>query len=55
MRERPTVAVLLRLAALVVFAIAAVLCFVTDTPDVFTVLGLVNAGLALWVAGTIAP
>lgn len=46
-----TVNVLLRVAALVLFILAAVFAFVTDS-DVETILGLISAGLAAWVGST---
>lgn len=45
---------ILRIAALVCFIIAAVICLIVDAPDVLDVLAAVSIGLALWVGSTLA-
>ncbi len=45
---------ILRLAALVCFIVAAVICLIVDAPDVIDILAAVSIGLAAWVASTLA-
>lgn len=49
-----TTAFLLRVAALVLFIVAALVAWVTDG-SVLDAVGFVAVGLACWVASTIAP
>lgn len=46
---------ILRVLALVCFAIAAFVCLFVEGPDVFDALGAVSFGLAFWVAATLVP
>lgn len=45
---------ILRIAALVAFIIAAVLCLIVDLPDVIDILAAISIGLAAWVGATLA-
>lgn len=44
---------ILRVIALVLFIVAAVLCIVVDAPDVLDILAAISVGLACWVADTL--
>ena len=46
---------LLRVAAFVLFVIAAVLALTTNSTDLNTLLGLTDTGLACWVLSTVIP
>lgn len=43
----------LRVASLVCFIIAAVICKVVDAPDVLVVFTAISVGLGAWVASTL--
>lgn len=45
---------ILRLAALIAFIVAAVIALVVDAPDVLDVLAAISIGLACWVGSTLA-
>ena len=46
---------ILRIAALVCFIVAAVICLIVDAPDVLDILAAVSVGLACWVGSTLSP
>lgn len=46
---------ILRVVALVCFAIAAFVCLFVEGPDVFDALAAISLGLACWVAATLVP
>lgn len=46
---------ILRIAALVAFIVAAVICLIVDAPDPLDILAAISVGLACWVGSTLAP
>lgn len=46
---------ILRIAALVCFIVAAVLCLIVDAPDPLDVFAAISVGLGFWVGSTLAP
>ena len=45
----------LRIAALLCFAIAVVICTIVDAPDVLDIFAFGFSGLAFWVGSTLVP